>query len=53
MNRIIFKGCRIKNTKSLRIGIINLVKYWCHMNKDNSFLKTQLVLSCDVEGLPL
>lgn len=33
--------------------IINLVKYWCQLNIDNSPLKTQLVSSFDVEGLPV
>lgn len=50
-NRNIFRGGNIKSYRSLDISIINLVKYLCQMSKNNSYLKTQLVLLVDVERL--
>lgn len=52
-NKIIFKGGKIKSAKSLGMYIVNLVKYWCQLGKNNSYLKAQMVIPWDVNDLPV
>jgi hypothetical protein len=52
-NKCIFDKTSIPSIRSIGLQIINLAKFWCTARNTSQMLNLTLILSREVEGLPL